>query len=54
MRRVNIRQILADPAQRRALMIETIRATQAREGVNTTAEQAAAAYDKILAERRMR
>jgi hypothetical protein len=51
MKRVNIRAILANPAQRRCLMISTIVATQAREGITTTYEQAAAAYDKIRGER---
>lgn len=50
-KRINIRAILADPAQRRALMTSTIIATQAREGIETTQEQAEAAYDKVRAEK---
>jgi hypothetical protein len=46
-RRLPIRAILADPAARRALMIRVIVATQAREGVETTPEQAARAYDTV-------
>lgn len=45
MRRINIRAILADPAQRRTLMVRVIVATQAREGITTTRAQAEAAYD---------
>ena len=50
-KRVNIKAILADPVQRRELMIRGIIATQAREGIVTTREQAEAAYDKIQAEK---
>jgi hypothetical protein len=52
MSRVNIKAILADPAQRRELMITTIIATQAREGITTTRAQAEAAYDKVQKEKR--
>ena len=51
-RRVNIRDILDDPNERRELMITTIIATQAREGIETTREEAGRAYDKIVAELR--
>ena len=47
MKRVDIKAILRDPAQRRKLMIRTIISTQAREGIKTTPEQAARAYDKV-------
>ena len=43
-RRVNIKAILADPGLRRQLMVSTIQATQAREGIDTTEEQADRAY----------
>ncbi|MHB0980217.1 MAG: BREX-1 system adenine-specific DNA-methyltransferase PglX [Thermoleophilia bacterium] len=43
-RRVDIRGILADPDLRRELMVPTIQATQAREGVETSREQAERAY----------
>jgi len=49
-KRANIKSILDDPEQRRHLMIQTIIATQAREGIETTWEQAADAYDKIQEE----
>jgi hypothetical protein len=49
--RVNIRSILADPEQRRELMVDSIVALQAREGVETTREQAETAYDAVLRER---
>jgi hypothetical protein len=50
-KRVDIRAILADPVQRKQLMVSTIIATQAREGIVTTVEQAEAAYDKVQQER---
>jgi hypothetical protein len=43
-RRRNIKGILADPDLRRKLMVSTIQATQAREGIETTEEQADRAY----------
>ncbi len=51
MKRVNIRAILANPAARLRMMIGVIQATQAREGIETTTEQAAAAYDTVQRER---
>ncbi len=42
--RVNVKAILADADLRRKLMVSTIQATQAREGIDTTAEQADRAY----------
>lgn len=50
-RRFNIREILANPTQCRELMIRCIIAIQAREGIDTTPEQAAAAYDKVQSEK---
>ncbi len=43
-RRVNVKAILADADLRRKLMVSTIQATQAREGIDTTPEQADRAY----------
>src|SRR5438046_2252900 len=43
-RRVDLRGILADPNLRRDLMVPTLQATQAREGVETTRDQAERAY----------
>jgi hypothetical protein len=43
-KRVNIRGILADPDLRRKLMVSTVQATQAREGIETTKPQAERAY----------
>ena len=43
-RRVDIRGILADSDLRRELMVPTLQATQAREGIETTSEQAERAY----------
>ena len=43
-RRVNVKAILADPDLRRKLLVSTIQATQAREGIDTTEEQADRAY----------
>ncbi len=48
--RVDIRAILADPHLRRKLMVGVIQATQAREGIDTTEEQAERAYDKVRRE----
>ena len=43
-KRVNLKKILADADLRRKLMVSTIQATQAREGIDTTREQADRAY----------
>ena len=43
-RRVDIKAILGDSDLRRRLMVSTIQATQAREGIETTEEQADRAY----------
>jgi len=43
-RRVDIKKILADPDLRRKLMVSTIQATQARENIETSKEQADRAY----------
>ena len=43
-RRRDVRAILADPDLRRKLMVPTVQATQAREGIETTTEQAERAY----------
>ena len=51
MRRVDLRAILADLEKRRELMVGVIIATQAREGIETTLEQAERAYDRVQAER---
>jgi len=51
-KRVNVKAILADPDLRRNLMVSTIQATQAREGIDTTYEQADRAYQAALAARR--
>lgn len=51
MKRFAIREILANPAQRRELCVRVIIATQAREGITTTREQAEAAYDAVQREK---
>ena len=43
-KRLNVKAILADADLRRKLMVSTIQATQAREGIDTSREQAAHAY----------
>ena len=50
MRRANLEAILNDLAKRRELFIRVIVATQARERIVTTYEQAARAYDKVQEE----
>lgn len=51
-KRLDIREILRNPVTRRRIMAQVIVATQAREGIDTTLEQAYAAYDRIQEERR--
>lgn len=46
-KRVDIRAILADECLRRELLIRSIIFLQAVEGIETTRERAALAYDKI-------
>jgi len=48
--RVDIKAILRDPVKRRELMVRTIIATQAREGITTSRAQAEVAYDKVQEE----
>ena len=43
-KRLNVKAILADTDLRRKLMVATIQATQAREGIDTSREQADRAY----------
>lgn len=50
--RIDVRAILRDPCLRRALMVPVIQATQAREGITTTREQAERAYDRVQVEAR--
>jgi hypothetical protein len=50
--RINLEAILDDPKKRKALLVRCIIATQAREGIVTTQEQAEHAYDKIENEKR--
>lgn len=49
-RRIDMRALLNDPVKRKALMVDCILATQAREGIETTREQAEAAYEKVQVE----
>ena len=51
MKRVDIKAILGDERLRRELMVRVIIATQAREGITTTKEQAERAYDKVRREK---
>ena len=46
-RRVKIKDILDDPKERKELMIRTIIATQAREGIHVSREQAEYAYEQV-------
>lgn len=50
-RRVDIKAILTDPVQNKELAIRTIIATQAREGIETTREQAEYAYEVVQNEK---
>jgi len=46
-RRVDVKAILRDPVTRRDLMIPSVIALQARAGITTTRDQAAAAVDNV-------
>jgi FtsZ-interacting cell division protein ZipA len=51
MKRVDIKSILQDPAKRKQLFVDTLIAIQAREGIETSQEQAEQAYEKIQIEK---
>lgn len=51
MRRIDVKGILASPELRQELMVGVIIATQAREGIETTREQALQAYEKVQTEK---
>lgn len=51
-KRVDIKQILQNPEQRRELMVGVIQFLQNIEGIDTTKEQAETAYDKVQEERK--
>ena len=50
--RVAIKEILNEPALKRELFIMANIAIQAREGIDTTQDQAERAYDKVQAEKK--
>ena len=50
--RVNIKEILANPEQRRRLLVRSVIAIQAREGIVTTVEQAERAVRTVQKEER--
>jgi hypothetical protein len=50
MKRVNIKQILSNPEQKRELMVGVIQFLQNIEGIDTIKEQAENAYDKVQQE----
>jgi hypothetical protein len=52
--RFDIRAILRDPVQRRALLVKAIYSTQAQEDPTMTMERAEAAYDAVQRERAAR
>lgn len=54
MRRVNIRQILCDPEKRKKLLVGAGLFLQHSQGIMTTYEQMAAAYDKVQKEKKKR
>jgi hypothetical protein len=51
-RRLDVKAILKDPVLRKKLMVSSLIAIQAREGITTTQEQAEAAYEKVQRELR--
>ena len=50
MKRVNIKEILSNPEQKKELMVGEIQFLQNIEGIDTTREQAENAYDKVQEE----
>lgn len=50
-KRMNIKQILSNPEQKRELMVGAIQFLQNIEGINTTREKAENAYDKVQSEK---
>ena len=51
MRRFDIKRLLGNRALRKQLMVNLIKVTQNREGINTTTEDAERAYDKVQREK---
>ena len=51
-RRVNIKQILQNSEQRKELIVGAMQFLQNIEGIDTTKEQAEAAYDKVQEEQK--
>ena len=49
--RVDMQAILTDMRQRRDMLVPAIQTIQNREGIDTTSEQAARAYDRVQAEK---
>jgi hypothetical protein len=52
--RVNIKQILSSPKQKKQLMVGVIQFLQNIEGIDTTKEQAENVYDKIQSNNSLR
>lgn len=50
-RRVDLGRIMRDPVQRKDLIVDTVIATQAREGRDVPREEVEATYDEMLAAR---
>jgi hypothetical protein len=50
LKRYNMKKILADPKLRRELIIQSTIATQAREGIIVTREEAESSYDEVMKE----
>lgn len=53
-KRINIKEILADPELRKKMLVNALIATQAREGRDLTYEEAEDVYERIQAEKRKR
>lgn len=54
LKRYDIKKILADPVQRREMIIRGTIAIQAREGIDVTYEEAARSYDQVMKEKHER
>ena len=51
LQRFDMKKILSDPAQRRMMVARGTVATQAREGIDITLEEALESYDRIMKEK---
>ena len=53
LKRYNIKKLYSDPARRRMMIAQSTVATQAREGIDITLEEALASYDEVMKEKKI-